>query len=309
MQPLPSPNHKDQDGHICHEPTPDSVDPLLESEDEENTWRDTARGRRGWTRRSIWPSATTMRWLLETVLLLVILGLLLDRRWRKPFSLEAGGDVTGFAPRSKLWTRRNTLVLSLLTCQQYRTRSSPLFRIRCLFPRTGRNSSQMRYSPSGWASFQVRFSSLDCQVRCRQNCGTNRGDQRPPGGLGYVRINNTRDYDNLPTPLKSYPSSTFTTSVTHQLHCLHSVVEMVAAYTSNQVDRLPEEGAFHLSHCLEYLRQSIMCCGDVALEGQQTTFPPGFLGSDGWDAKHVCRDYSQVLSHLETNRANDKLWI
>lgn len=39
-----------------------------------------------------------------------------------------------------------------------------------------------------------------------------------------------------------------------------------------------------MNHCFDYLRQSIMCCGDVALEGEQTTFPEGFDGSDGWDA-------------------------
>jgi hypothetical protein len=130
-----------------------------------------------------------------------------------------------------------------------------------------------------------------------------------PEGLGYVQINNTQDYNNLPTPLEFYPDSTFTTSVTHQLHCLHAIVEVMAAYTSNQLDKLPEEGPWHLSHCFDYLRQSIMCCGDVALEGQQTTFPPGFKGSDGWDAKHLCRDYDQVLAHLERNRVDDERWI
>lgn len=52
-----------------------------------------------------------------------------------------------------------------------------------------------------------------------------------------------------------------------------------------------------------------MCYGDVALEGEQTTFPEGFNGSDGWDAKHVCKDYSQVYDYLESNRVNNKLWI
>lgn len=129
------------------------------------------------------------------------------------------------------------------------------------------------------------------------------------GGLGYVQINNTKDYDNLPTPLIGYPDSTFTTSATHQLHCLHSIAQTVAAYSSNQLDKLPTEDGWHISHCFDYLRQGIMCCGDVALEGQQTTFPAGWIGSDGWDAKHVCKDYSQVLAYREKNRANDEHWI
>lgn len=130
-----------------------------------------------------------------------------------------------------------------------------------------------------------------------------------PAGLGYIRINNTKDFDNLPTPLEQYPESTFTTSVTHQLHCLHAIVRVVAAYASNQPERLPEEGPWHMAHCFDYIRQSIMCAGDVALEGQQTTFPEGVTGSDGWDAKHVCKDYGQIMSYLEDKRANDEVWI
>jgi hypothetical protein len=128
-------------------------------------------------------------------------------------------------------------------------------------------------------------------------------------GLGYVRINNTKDYDNLPTPLDDYPGSTFTTSVTHQLHCLHAIVQIVAAYASNQTEKLPVEGPWHVAHCFDYLRQSIMCCGDVALEGQQTTFPANLSGSDGWDAKHVCKDYGQIKSYLEEKRTDDEVWI
>jgi hypothetical protein len=52
-----------------------------------------------------------------------------------------------------------------------------------------------------------------------------------------------------------------------------------------------------------------MCCGDVALEGTQTTFPEGTDGSDGWDAKHVCRDYNQVYTYLTRKRADNREWI
>ena len=52
-----------------------------------------------------------------------------------------------------------------------------------------------------------------------------------------------------------------------------------------------------------------MCSADVALEGEETTYPDGQTGSDGWDAKHVCRDYSQVLDYLNENRADDEVWI
>lgn len=52
-----------------------------------------------------------------------------------------------------------------------------------------------------------------------------------------------------------------------------------------------------------------MCNGDVSLEGAETTFPRGFGGSDGWDAKHVCKNYGEIFDFLDKNRANDRLWI
>lgn len=52
-----------------------------------------------------------------------------------------------------------------------------------------------------------------------------------------------------------------------------------------------------------------MCAGDVAVEGDQTTFPDGFVGSDGWDAKHVCKNYDEVLDYLTKNAINDDAWI
>lgn len=57
-----------------------------------------------------------------------------------------------------------------------------------------------------------------------------------------------------------------------------------------------------------------MCAGDVALEGAATTFPPEDNGedrggSDGWDAKHVCKDYSQVYAYLEKETINHWKWI
>jgi hypothetical protein len=45
------------------------------------------------------------------------------------------------------------------------------------------------------------------------------------GGLGYVKVDAPEKYDNLPVPLKGggYNKTTvFTTSMTHQLHCLVS---------------------------------------------------------------------------------------
>jgi hypothetical protein len=128
-------------------------------------------------------------------------------------------------------------------------------------------------------------------------------------GLGYVKVDHPEAYNNLPTPLADFSSTVFTTAMTHQLHCLYAIVEVFSGLTSNNTDKVPKETPWHLNHCFEYLRQSIMCCGDIALEGQATTFPQGVTGSDGWDSKHVCKDYRQIFEYLEENRANDDVWI
>ncbi|KAI1378172.1 hypothetical protein F4677DRAFT_385256 [Hypoxylon crocopeplum] len=130
-----------------------------------------------------------------------------------------------------------------------------------------------------------------------------------PKGLGYLQIKKPEDYDNLPTRLDGYPEEfVVTSSMTHQLHCLYAIAEAYSALTSD-TSRVPQETPWHLNHCFDYLRQGIMCCGDIALEGEQTSFPEGFDGSDGWDAKHVCKNYDEVYNYLEKNRADDKVWI
>jgi hypothetical protein len=90
---------------------------------------------------------------------------------------------------------------------------------------------------------------------------------------------------------------------------------------------LPEDHHWHMIHCFSYLRQTILCSADTALEGLETTFPDHNGGSDGWDSKHgklfgrvivamrlmiecadlflVCKDYSQVKKYLEGVRAYD----
>ncbi|KAI0512719.1 hypothetical protein F5B22DRAFT_290807 [Xylaria bambusicola] len=130
-----------------------------------------------------------------------------------------------------------------------------------------------------------------------------------PKGLGYLEVKDPGKYKNIPTNVATFKDRfVVATSMTHQLHCLHAIAEAYSALTSDST-RVPTDAEWHVAHCFDYLRQGIMCCGDVALEGDQTTFPEGVEGSDGWDAKHVCKDYSQILEYLNENRASDELWL
>jgi hypothetical protein len=53
----------------------------------------------------------------------------------------------------------------------------------------------------------------------------------------------------------------------------------------------------HTTHCLEYLRQSVICNADPNLEYRQE-ISPGVLATLG-DGMHQCRDYDQIHAFAE----------
>ncbi|KAK8049891.1 hypothetical protein PG994_011621, partial [Apiospora phragmitis] len=213
------------------------------------------------------------RWLIDIVLVLAVIGLLVERHHR-----GGAGAGSGQAPEHRYEGAGDLTGFAPRFTQQIKSFSpDPL------------------YLPDNTSEFftnEVKQKWLDLV----------------PPGLGYLKINNSEKYDDLPKPLVGYGENfVVTTSITHQLHCLYAIAETYAAITSNNTQILME--TWHMNHCFDYLRQSIMCSGDVALEGEQTTFPEGFDGSDGWDAKHVCKDYSEVYAYLEKNAVNNRTWI
>lgn len=62
----------------------------------------------------------------------------------------------------------------------------------------------------------------------------------------------------------------------------------------------------HRSHCVEYLRQSILCNGDTTLEGETGSWTK----STGWGQTHSCVDF-EALTEMANDRAiwdlSDKL--
>lgn len=59
----------------------------------------------------------------------------------------------------------------------------------------------------------------------------------------------------------------------------------------------------HVDHCFRYLRQSLLCCGDTALEGQDPNTDT--QGTDGTGAVHMCKDYDAIRDWAERNRIVD----
>ncbi|CAJ2511956.1 Uu.00g075810.m01.CDS01 [Anthostomella pinea] len=203
------------------------------------------------------------RWMIDTSLLLIILALLVRDQWRKPAVEET--DTWQFGQDMTGFGPRMSQKVTTFV----------------------RDES---YGPNNTADFFT-------------NETLNRWNDLMPIGMGFQWVNDTHKYHDLPTPIEWPDKTVFTTSATHQLHCLFAIVQTYSGLTSGH--EIPDDHHWHMIHCFDYMRQAIMCSADMALEGLETTFPDHNGGSDGWDSKHVCRDWNQVKSYLESVRAYD----
>ncbi|OCT46843.1 hypothetical protein CLCR_02190 [Cladophialophora carrionii] len=62
----------------------------------------------------------------------------------------------------------------------------------------------------------------------------------------------------------------------------------------------------HARHCFDYLRQSIMCAGDVSYESA-IVLPDGRLidGVDGWGDWHMCRSWDTIWDYAVQHRGQN----
>lgn len=65
----------------------------------------------------------------------------------------------------------------------------------------------------------------------------------------------------------------------------------------------PDTDYKHIDHCFRYLRQSILCCGDTALEGQNPLH--SYPGTAGTGAVHICKNWPELYLWAEERRSND----
>ncbi|KAH7061588.1 hypothetical protein B0J12DRAFT_565143, partial [Macrophomina phaseolina] len=88
-------------------------------------------------------------------------------------------------------------------------------------------------------------------------------------------------------------------SVFHQIHCLYSILSDYLDLRSGK--QLGGEKEYSLQ-CFNYLRQSLQCCGDTALEGSDIyAAAEGRNGTLGIGSTHVCRDYEAILHFVESS--------
>lgn len=96
-----------------------------------------------------------------------------------------------------------------------------------------------------------------------------------------------------------------TTTMTHQLHCLFMMTRIYAGLATNQTSHLPHDYNSHYLHCIDYLRQGVLCAADMATEPHKPTDSDDNGPGDGsWGGLHVCKDYGQVTKYLERRFCN-----
>ncbi|CAD6593629.1 MAG: hypothetical protein ASARMPRED_007746 [Alectoria sarmentosa] len=157
---------------------------------------------------------------------------------------------------------------------------------------------------------------------------------RPKGG-GAVVVPNAKAYGlKSGIPMETGPD-VYGVSMFHQLHCLTVLRASYYAalngtlppFTQPGIELLSEEKRLmllreHTAHCFDYLRQGIMCAGDLTIESA-VDLPEKWLEGiskgilrekfgehkpvliDGWGIKHQCRSFDEAWDWTFRNRVPD----
>ncbi|KAM5537647.1 hypothetical protein V8D89_008725 [Ganoderma adspersum] len=113
----------------------------------------------------------------------------------------------------------------------------------------------------------------------------------PAGSGGFVRLG----------PQKRL----FGMAMYHQLHCLHTLQQATAhsnglGSESDGPELLDNTGG-EVRHCLNFLRQMLLCAVNVRLEPLTEDWTLGSLKTDGIGLEHRCRDWTVVRHEVEAN--------
>tara|TARA_R110002060_G_scaffold66393_2_gene75217 strand:+ start:705 stop:899 length:195 start_codon:yes stop_codon:yes gene_type:complete len=59
----------------------------------------------------------------------------------------------------------------------------------------------------------------------------------------------------------------------------------------------------HMAHCFDFLRQAVMCAGDMTLE------PVEDDATDGWNVTHACRNFKTIYDFAAESRLTNTTGI
>jgi hypothetical protein len=131
-------------------------------------------------------------------------------------------------------------------------------------------------------------------------------------GRGFVYIPDWPSYD-LPEGQNTTYGMIYSTAVFHQMHCLGQLRRFswmfLDAIVQNDTKKQTEISHMfdqmghkdHMSHCFDYLRQTIQCAGDMAMEWPRTEPDGGHFAVDGWGIPHECKNWDTISTYMDKN--------
>ncbi|KAH7419951.1 hypothetical protein BKA64DRAFT_699954 [Cadophora sp. MPI-SDFR-AT-0126] len=135
-----------------------------------------------------------------------------------------------------------------------------------------------------------------------------------PIGSGFIRVPYPRRFDMPQSKaIDNDPDEgeIYSLSITHQLHCLAVIRHVIMKYEKRDKSRFAGDG--HEYHCIDYIRQAIICAGDTTLDyAEVVTGADGVerrLGFTGANSTHQCRDWDAIRAWAIENRSGDKAGI
>jgi len=139
-----------------------------------------------------------------------------------------------------------------------------------------------------------------------------------PEGKGAIEVPDPKQWHlEGGYPVSNGTSSTselYGLSMFHQLHCLATLKSEFAKFVKNSPGETHiagrdedgrDEGIIgpeHLEHCFDYLRQAIMCAGDLTLEKAIVKDGVPIASVDGWGVVHQCQDWKAMFDFAESHR-------
>jgi len=87
-------------------------------------------------------------------------------------------------------------------------------------------------------------------------------------------------------------------------HFLQAGLKSAFERMINENDTSHMKHSSHLAHCFDYLRQGVMCAGDMTLEPafELTGEDAGVKAVNGWNVEHQCKNYQMIYDFAEEHR-------
>ncbi|KAH7348465.1 hypothetical protein BKA65DRAFT_427480 [Rhexocercosporidium sp. MPI-PUGE-AT-0058] len=129
-------------------------------------------------------------------------------------------------------------------------------------------------------------------------------------GMGFVSIKDPKRYgllDGVSNPHMPPDVQNYGVSMYHQLHCLMMIRTLYwqalrgdRNLKMDENDDLEEEMG-HVNHCFDYIRQGIMCAGDMSIESAADPRDGEGPHISGIGMRHECKSWSASRKWMDEN--------